>query len=188
MAILDWIYPKKCLGCGKRGRDICLECRVQIQRRGGSLEYTGLVRRMIKEIKYRGTYSLVSELVEIWDPARPHGEWVVSSIPMWRGKMRQRGYNQAEVIARIVAKRWGVGYVELLERVRQTRPMYGLGRGERRENVRGAFKARGLRQRSRGKGVVLVDDVWTSGATLEEGVKTLKQAGWTQVYPVALAR
>lgn len=205
MGILDWIYPKKCLGCQIRGRYFCLECQRRIGRRGESLEYQGIVRRAIKEIKYRGMYDLVSELVDIWGPEKPEVDVLVTSVPMWRGKKRVRGYNQAELIARVVARRWGAEYVELLLRSRETRPMYGLKKGEREENVRGAFEinpkskisnykqiqnstqVRNTKYEMRNRILVLIDDVWTSGATIRECVQVLKQAGWEKVLPMALA-
>ncbi|TXH05028.1 MAG: ComF family protein [Candidatus Moraniibacteriota bacterium] len=188
MAIIDWIYPKKCLGCQIRGRYFCLECQRGIGRRGESLEYRGIVRYGIKEIKYRGMYDLVSELVEIWHPGRPEGEIVVTSVPMWQSKRWWRGYNQAELIAKEVAKRWGVEYLETLVRNRETRPMYGLKKSERLENVRGAFEINVHRlQIANVHKLILIDDVWTSGATIQECKRVLKRAGWKMVIPMALA-
>lgn len=205
MGILDWIYPKKCLGCDAEGRYFCQSCQRQVRRRGSGLAYQGIVRRAIKEIKYRGTYDLVAELVEIWIPKRPEGEVLVTSVPMWGGKKWVRGYDQAELIARVVARRWGVEYRELLVRTRETRPMYGLKKGEREENVRGAFEInpkskisnykqiqnstqiRNTKYEMRNRILVLIDDVWTSGATIRECVRVLKQAGWEKVLPMALA-
>lgn len=189
MAIIDWIYPKKCLGCGAIGRYFCLNCQRGIGWRGESLEYQGIVRRAIKEIKYRGTYDLVAELVEIWAPKRPENEILVTSVPMWRGKRIKRGYNQAELIAKEVARRWGVEYRELLIRRRETRPMYGLDRKSRRLNVDNAFSIITNDQLTitKDQKVILIDDVWTSGATMRECVQVLKQAGWEKVFPMALA-
>ncbi len=190
MAIIDWIYPKKCLGCQIRGRYFCLECQRGIGRRGESLEYRGIVRRAIKEIKYRGTYSLVGELVEIWKPKMPEGDILVTSVPMWQSKRWRRGYNQAELIAKEVAKRWGVEYLETLIRNRETKPMYGLKKEERLENVRGAFETKSQIPNSqilKYNALILIDDVWTSGATMEECMRVLKCAGWKKVIPMALA-
>lgn len=199
MAIIDWIYPKKCLGCQIRGSYFCLECQRGIGRRRESLEYRGIVRYGIKEIKYRGMYDLVSELVEIWGPKKPEEDVLVTSVPMWQSKRWWRGYNQAELIAKEVAKRWGVEYLETLIRNRETRPMYGLKKSERQENVKGAFlinpklEIRNTKQilnfklEIRNKTLILIDDVWTSGATMEECKRVLKQVGWKKVIPMALA-
>ena len=186
MAILDWIYPKKCLGCQRSGRYFCLECQRGIGRRGESLEYQGIVRRAIKEIKYRGTYDLVGELVEIWKPKMPEEDILMSSVPMWTEKKRMRGYNQAELIAKEVARRWGIEYIETLVRNRETEPMYGLKKGERLENVKDAFVLN-PKLEIRNKTLILIDDVWTSGATMMECTRVLKRAGWKKVIPMALA-
>lgn len=185
MAILDWIYPKKCLGCGGWGCYICQNCQRSIRRRGGGLRYEGVVRRAIKEIKYRGTYDLVTELVSIWNPQKLSGEILVTAVPMWAGKERKRGYNQAELIARCVARRWSKPYAELLTRVRETRPMYGLNKVERKENVWRAFRVNNQEPQI-GK-VILIDDVWTSGATMRECAEVLQRAGWERVICMALA-
>ena len=186
MAIIDWIYPKKCLGCQRSGRYFCLECQRGIRRRGESLEYRGIVRHGIKEIKYRGLYDLTSELVDIWRPKKPEFNVLVTSVPMWKRKRWWRGYNQAELIAKEVARRWGVEYIETLVRNRETKPMYGLKKGERLENVKDAFVL-SPKLEIRNKTLVLIDDVWTSGATIEECVRVLNRAGWKKVIPMALA-
>lgn len=189
MAILDWIYPKKCLECGEIGRYVCQRCQGGIHRKGESLKYTGVVRKIIKEIKYRGSYDLVHELVELWAPRRPVGDVLVTSVPMWADKMRVRGYNQAELIAQVVAKRWGVEYVQLLVRVRETRPMYGLSIAERENNVSGVFEPKTILRATILKkyNVVLIDDIWTSGATTKECVRVLLKNGVKRVIVLCLA-
>lgn len=188
MAILDWIYPKKCLGCSARGSYVCQTCQGMIQRRGNSLKYEGIVRKLIKEIKYRGTYDLVSELVEIWGPKTPGGDIFVTSVPMWKEKKRARGYNQAELIAREVARRWGVDYLELLIRKRETKPMYGLDREKRLINVKNAFTVITDIELPISKYVILVDDLITSGTTIRECVYELKRAGFERIIVLSLAR
>jgi competence protein ComFC len=185
MAILDWIYPKKCLECGDVGRYVCTACQRGIQRKGESLKYTGIVRKVIKEIKYRGSYDLVHELVELWAPRRPAGDVLVTSVPMWAGKKRVRGYNQAELIAREVARIWKVRYQELLVRNRDTKPMYGLDKSARIENINGAFTAKS--RIFTNNTIVLIDDVWTSGATILECARVLKKSGVKKIILLALA-
>ncbi|GAB4026397.1 MAG: hypothetical protein Fur0011_1990 [Candidatus Microgenomates bacterium] len=145
------------------------------------------MRKIIKEVKYRGSYDLLNELVEIWMPQRPQGPVIVTSVPMWEKKKRVRGYNQAELIAREVARRWSVEYYEALVRNRDTQPMYGLKKCERLENVRGAFILH-PKFEVKNKTLVLIDDVWTSGATTRECVAELKRAGLKQIIVLSLAR
>lgn len=190
MGIIDWIYPKRCVGCGVGGSYICTSCRGLIEQREGSLSYRGVVRKALKSIKYRGSYDMVRELVEIWAPKSPkQNNFVVTSVPMWEAKKRIRGFDQAELLARELALRWGRDYQQLLARVRETRPMYGLSKLERMENVKKAFRL--INHNSNqplNQAVVLVDDVWTTGATMRECKRVLVEAGAGEVIPMALAR
>lgn len=191
MGIIDWIYPKKCGGCGAWGQYICPTCTRQIDRREGSLRYRGVVRKALKSIKYRGSYDMIGELVEIWSPRNPemNGRLVVTSVPMWEQKKRMRGFDQAELIARALARKWGRDYQTLLVRKRETRAMYGLTRTERMRNVQGAFKMiNQYTNKPVNQYVVLVDDVWTTGATMGECMRVLIEAGMRKVIPMALAR
>ena len=131
---------------------------------------------------------MVAELVEIWDPPRPEGEWIVTAVSMWEPKRKLRGFNQAELIARTLAKKWELEYLELLVRTRETKPMYGLNRAQRLANVQGAFRVITNNQTPITKRVVLVDDVWTSGATMRECERILTEAGVAKIELLSLAR
>lgn len=192
MNLLDWIYPKRCVGCKKEGKYICPECSKSIMRQEGSLQYRGVVRKILKEIKYRGSYDMTHEIVELWNPSCPDNEAILTAVPMWEGKRRARGFNQAELIGRELSKRWKLEYVELLRRTRETVPMYGLKRWERAENMQGAFEVSDQctvqSVHDSHRAVILVDDVWTSGATMRECEHELKQVGVDKVYCLTLAR
>ncbi|MEI6690674.1 MAG: phosphoribosyltransferase family protein [bacterium] len=193
MDIFGVLYPKKCVGCGVVGKYMCPICKSKIILFGQSLKYEGVVRKLIKEIKYRGSYDMVNELVEMWLDNNSalrkwEDDWIVTSVPMYTTKKKMRGYNQAEIIARSLAKRWNLEYRELLVRNRETTPMYGLSIDDRSNNVRGAFeinKSLGLIDVQR---VILVDDVWTTGATMKECCKVLEKYGVKKVQIVAISR
>lgn len=191
MGLLDLIYPKRCLGCDNYGKYICEVCGSAAQVRGGALAYEGIVRKALKEIKYRGSFDMVEELVALWraNVRTTMVRGVVTSVPMWRGKERVRGFNQAELIAREMARGWRLPYNRLLERTRNTVPMYGLDRKSREENVRGAF---GLLNQYIVKPMpstaILVDDVWTTGATMRECERVLRERGVGEVRLVTLTR
>ena len=126
---------------------------------------------------------------EIWQ--RLGGELrsadLVVPVPLhWRRQMR-RGYNQAERIARPLARRLGLPLTHLLRRRRSTAPQARLPRAGRSANLRRAFAGRRA-QRVRGKRVLLVDDVTTTGATLDQAAATLKRCGARRVTAVAAAR
>jgi ComF family protein len=116
---------------------------------------------------------------------------LVVPVPLHARKLRQRGFNQSELIARSALKVWGRGRLELharlLERRRETQSQTGLTRHQRRENIRGAFAVTRPAQ-VKGREVVLVDDVFTTGTTVSECARILRRAGASQVYVATVAR
>jgi len=223
MGIVDWVFPKMCVGCGREGEYICRECQKKLVKpesicpmcckpsingwthprcrvSGGmerlivGLPYKGVVQQCLKKVKYKSAWEIISFLFEIW--RENCGDTVTSDtlimcVPMWREKERLRGFNQADLVADcLVASLSGVSRkVDLLERVRETRPMFGLKKKERQENIQNAFRlVAQYKTIITLKRVVLIDDVWTTGATMRECTKILKQTGVSEVWGVALAR
>jgi len=203
MGIIDWIYPKRCVGCGREGKYLCLECFKEVRRakprgaEGGrgkvierlvvGYEYRGLVQKAMKQVKYKSAWGVVEELAVRWSKLvtrEVRGEWVVTGVPLYERKRRERGFNQAERLGRKLAIELGTEYRELLVRVRATRPQYGMSGKERARNVAGAF---GWVGGESVKQVLLVDDVWTTGSTMRECAKVLREAGTEKVWAAALA-
>ncbi len=113
---------------------------------------------------------------------------LVVPIPLHAGRLRQRGFNQAAVMGRVIAKSLGVPMgLGLLNRHRYTPPQVGLNKIERRKNVRGAFSVKGENQ-LKGRKILLVDDVYTTGATLREASRELLKNGADKVYVMSFAR
>lgn len=213
MGIVDWIYPKLCSGCGREGEYICGKCQEKLKipemicpacckpsmdgwchsrcksawgmdRLVVGLPYRGMVQECLKKVKYKSSWEIVKFLYGLCSFPKIQG-CVVTSVPMWKQKERERGFNQAKILAQQLGSE-----VELLERTRETKPMFGLDRQERRKNIVGAFAiskqlATNTIHQNR---VVLVDDVWTTGATMRECAKIIKQAGAREVWGVTLAR
>jgi ComF family protein len=148
---------------------------------------------MVLALKYEGRLSLVpflaSKMAE--EALRRLGEGPadrVLPVPLHPTRLRERTFNQAELLADAVARRMGIPCEkELLIRCRPTRPQAELTREERSRNVRGAFD---LRRGSslKGQRLILVDDVLTTGATAEACAKLLKSAGTRSVWAVTAAR
>lgn len=112
---------------------------------------------------------------------------VVIPVPLHPSRERERGFNQAEVLAKVLSRRHGIPLLKgLLVRIRPTPPQTG-GRQERMRNVRGAFQVRGP-ERLRGRSILLIDDVYTTGATVNECAKVLMKAGARAVSVYTLAR
>lgn len=154
--------------------------------------YAEEMEALIEGFKYRRKRKLGLFLSEVLSERLleleelPSADFVVP-VPLHRSKRRQRGFNQSEVIAGRLSERLemqlGCG---LVIRRKKTRTQTGLSREERRENVRNAFEFRGKGD-LRGRRVLLVDDVLTTGATMSECARTLRSAGAEQVWGVTLA-
>ncbi len=110
---------------------------------------------------------------------------LVTFVPMERRRRRERGYNQAELLARDVAKRLGLPVGETLRKTRATEAQSGLSLAGRRRNLERAIESEPVAARQR---VLLVDDVMTSGSTFSECARALKRAGAGSVTCLALAR
>jgi ComF family protein len=123
-------------------------------------------------------------------PAPQPPGWLVVPVPLHGRKLRQRGFNQSELIAKAALKRTPV-VAELNTRCpvrqRETVPQAGLTRHQRRENIRGAFAVRDAAA-VRGRDILLADDVFTTGTTISECARILRRAGAASVYAATVAR
>ena len=124
-------------------------------------------------------------------PLRPavDGPVALVPIPLATRRLRQRGYNQSEVLARALAREWRIPVIpDVLVRTRETPTQTALTPETRLANVAGAFSPRRGRGVSLGRMLVLVDDVFTTGATLAEAARALESAGATRIHGVTFAR
>ncbi len=109
-------------------------------------------------------------------------------VPLHRSRLHQRGFNQSAILAQKVAEAFGLGYEEkILVRNRKTKPQVELSGKARRENVKGAFTCQNP-EAVFGRNILLIDDVCTTGATLDECAKELKKNKASQVWGLVLAR
>ncbi|MFP3928798.1 MAG: double zinc ribbon domain-containing protein [Desulfobacteraceae bacterium] len=155
--------------------------------------YEGAALEIIHRFKYNGLAHLVETLgpplMELAREALPSGlEAVVTPVPLHPRKLRQRGFNQSLLLARYVARLPGLTLDPFcLRRLRDTPRQVDLGREERRRNVRNAFEVPDPR-RIKDREVLLVDDVSTTGSTLESCSRALLAAGASRVYCLSSAR
>ena len=195
-AVLDVLLAPRCAGCDAPGAWLCLACREACDpvRRGrlhAATAYGGAIARAVHRFKYRGERALAAELGALIagcvarDLARGIPLDVVVPAVLHRERIRDRGYDQAWLLAAEVARQTGLPLRAPLRRVRPSRPQIELDRAERATNMRGAYIAeagalRGLR-------VALVDDVATTGATLSAAAGALRAAGARDVRYYVLA-
>ena len=153
----------------------------------------GVIRFVILQFKYSRQLQLrhpVAEwLQEAMNDARLRDRNFdrVVPVPLHPARLRERGFNQAEVLGKILAQRINVTLNCALERTRYTTTQTAFDRIERMENLRGAFRLR-KRINVRGLRVLLVDDILTTGSTLSECARVLREAGAQSIYAVTAAR
>ncbi|MDP2909570.1 MAG: ComF family protein [bacterium] len=199
--IIDILLPRTCVGCGKEGKYICEKCGLflseapsifltsGLEELASAWEYEGLTKNIIFKIKYEGAFDMINELVgkafEIREPYIPE-DTTITFVPMFKKKEKRRGFNQAELIAKKVGEITGREVLPLLEKIKDTPSQTELNKEERMTNVKDSF------QRKKGancyNNVLLVDDVWTSGATMQECCRILKRSGVKRVFGFTLAR
>lgn len=151
--------------------------------------YEGVLRQLIHLFKYDGIRTLAGPLAGFMLSALPRQERFDALVPMplhWRRRW-QRGFNQAKLLAAALSRRTGIPVVEAVRRRRATPPQAGLSNAERRRNVAGAFAVR-RRVRLEGRRLLLIDDVFTTGATAGACAAALKRAGAERVSVLTLAR
>lgn len=171
----------------------CLDRRLPHRRMTVGWSYDGPVAASLRALKFQRLERIGVHLVDRMFEALPEDELtrlkgveIVTAVPLWRWRLLRRGYNQAEILARRWAWCLDLPCVSLLARRKGSRPQTRLSREQRRRNVRSSMRWRG----SSGvpKSVLLVDDVVTTGATLEEAARTLRRAGVELVHCLAIAR
>ncbi len=211
-AKLKYVGEARCMKCGKPQNQIgktrenssavkyyeadgelCFDCQKtrHIYDQGAAVfEYTDGIKQSIYRYKYNGCrdfavwygdemYEHLKVSLQMWQPE------IIIPVPLHEKKKRKRGYNQAELIARRLGKLSGIGVdAESLVRSRETAPMKSLDDTERAENIKKAFTI--ASNTLKYKKVLLIDDIYTTGATVDACAKVLKESGVERVYCASL--
>lgn len=207
--LADWLYPKRalCMGCdsaaGFTGRDwLCEDCARALAKRwlgafpdsrldgsAAAYHYGGAAGGMVRNLKYRGIHGLAGpmgqDMLRAYSAICPTGAEVVAEVPMHPKRLRQRGFNHATLLAGAVAAELGLPRESLLIRTRNTAQQARLEGEARRGNLRGAISADA--ELVRGRRVLLIDDVYTTGETARACAKALRDAGAPSVSFLAFA-
>lgn len=203
--ILDLLFPPRCAVCQKRGvRGICPACEKALPyddrpvhegagyvRCVAPLRYEGKAREALLRFKFRGGRSAAAgfgALVARAAAEHLSGEFdLVTYVPVSQKRLRERGYDQACLIAREAAALWETEPETLLRKVFDNPPQSGLrSREERRGNVLGVYEAV-QPEKIRGARILLIDDIFTTGATMGECCRVLRDAGAASVVCAAVA-
>jgi ComF family protein len=200
---LDLIFPKFCLGCKREGNFLCQDCFSTLEILTSHQKFNGknladlyfpvnyenfLVKKLISNFKYP---PLIRELKKelalviishflLLDKKPNFSDFVLVPIPLSKKKLKWRGFNQAEEIAKELADFLKIPLIlDCLIKIKETRDQVELSEKERRKNVKGVFFVRN---------VLLVDDVFTTGATMEEAARVLKETGAKKIVGIVVAK
>ena len=211
------MFPRRCVVCGSDGALLCAACEGSLQRLGNprcercgaptawpvercrecagrriafararaAVAYDDAAKRLVGAWKERGQRTLAELAAQLVDEvvARPSVD-AVTFVPADHDRLLRRGYNPAQRLAKALGARWRLPTVPLLQRAPGRAPQKGLTLAERRRNVRGAFTATAAVPTT----IVLVDDVYTSGATVSAAATALRKSGARRVEVVTFAR
>ncbi len=172
-----------CEDCGRGGVPFTLARSVAL--------YDGVLKEAIHKFKFDGKRTLSSFLGKLLVSYLRYGDIpakeidLMIPIPLSAKREKQRGYNQSKMLAEEISRQCSI-YLDSrsLKKIKDVTPQFELSRKERLQNVRGAFQASALT----GKNVLLIDDIYTTGATVREASKALKAAGAKNIYALTLAR
>lgn len=189
------VSPQHCSDCGRPGEqgELCKHCENEpfsftACRSWGM--HRGPLREAVLKLKYRRDLGLGEIMAKNLADVVKENDWqfdLISPIPLGKRRLKERGYNQAGLLARPLAWELKIDYLpKNIKRIRETTSQVDLNRGERIENVEGAFWANP--KRLGGKRILIVDDVMTTGATVNAVSKAALSAGAEKVYVVTLSR
>jgi ComF family protein len=209
--ILDFFFPKYCLGCKREGKYLCIDCQETIEVFDTHKLFKGkflddlyfatdyknpLLKKAISIFKYPPFIKELSvplsfliikhfQLLEKSPDFNKENFYIVP-MPLEIQRLKWRGFNQAEELAKNLANFFQIEIMEnVISRKKKTLPQVILTEKERKENVKDAFQ---IEKEIEEKNILLVDDIFTTGATMEEAAKTLKKAKAKKVIGIVIAK
>ena len=202
--VLDLVFTPRCVECGEEGAYMCPACLAAVEPEPSAFEigagaaaiearavyrFEGAARKAVHQLKYQGVTALAPALGRLMAARlpQPSAPMVVAPVPLHRSRLRERGYNQAELLAKEVGRRTGAPLaVRLLSRTQAAPPQAQAKSVDARlAAVRGVFQAA---PEAAGAAVLLIDDVCTTGSTLAACADALLRAGASSVAALTFAR
>jgi len=186
-----------CMKCGRKIADTreeyCISCksRRHVFSQGKVMfSYDGCVRNSLHRFKYANRKEYAQYYGE--KAAERYGDWIrqkeiglIVPVPMHKKKKNFRGYNQAEVFARCLSDKTGIPYTTEVKRVKNTKPQSGMNETERKNNLQNAFKI--STNVVKYKRILLVDDIYTTGSTVDELARVLIQEQAYEIFVLCIA-
>ena len=193
--VVTLIPDPKCEICGLPQTDVgicpsCQQTQPYYQKLRSWVVFEGTIRKALHKMKYRQDLGLGDSLAVEMFSYTNQLNWnvdIVLPVPLGKERMKKRGYNQVSLFALPLALAMGWKYnAHVLKRAKETISQVGLSKEERKNNVHDAFVANS--RKVEGKSVLIMDDVSTTGATLNSCAKALIDGGASEVYALSLAR
>jgi len=209
--ILDLLYPQFCFNCGREGSYLCEDCqsilgvlnthqKSQTQNLKDlyfALPYQNLlIKNLIRKFKYQPFVkelaiplaSLIITHFQLLDNQPNFSDYILIPVPLEKRKLKRRGFNQAEEIGKELSKFLKISLSNnVLAKIKETPPQIELSDEERKENIKEAFFCQSP-EKIKGRKILLVDDIYTTGATMRECAKVLKKAGAKEIIGIVVAR
>ncbi len=209
--VLDVLFPKFCLSCKKEGEYLCQDCQAMLDISGFHQKYetrnlsdlyypisyqNKFIQNLIKKFKYEPFIkelaltlsSLIIEHFKLLDQKPDFNDFILIPLPLAKKRLKWRGYNQAEEIGKYLAQFFQITMItDVLLKIKTTLPQMELAKEKREENIKDAFAIKSP-EIIQGKKILLADDVYTTGTTMEECAAILRGAGAKEIVGIVIAR
>lgn len=188
---IEYFKEEICYKCGKQSNNfkVCADCKEYLD---GVYILGSYKDKILKKLIWDYKYNYIKDLSEVISSLflknfknNLNINFSLVPVPLYKKKLRVRGYNQSEVIAKEISRKTNIPYFNYIKRIKDTKPQMELSKILRIDNIFNAFEVTGD---VGGKNIYLVDDVVTTGSTLEECSRVLKEAGANEVWALVLVR
>ena len=209
--LLDLLFPKFCFLCQREGDYICEDCKAALEISGFhqriKTKYLSdlyfpcdyqkpIIKKIIQNFKYEPFVkelsgplsSLIINHLQMLDTKPNFSDFLLVPVPLEKKRLKWRGFNQSKEMGKEIARFLRIGEADnVLIKTKETPPQMELSEEERKENIKGVFLVKN-KELIKNKKILLIDDVYTTGATMEECARVLKEAGAKEIIGIVIAR